>query len=69
MKDQKDGTITATKVTYTQIKDADGNTIDEGKQTPVDYNDGSDTTKPKSTPPSPTPTPRLCPFLVCRASL
>ena len=50
MKDQKDGTITATKVTYTQIKDADGNTIDEGKQTPVDYNDGSDTTKPKSTP-------------------
>lgn len=50
MKDQKDGTITATKVTYTQIKDADGNAIDEGKQTPVDYNDGSDTTKPKSTP-------------------
>lgn len=50
MTDQKDGTITATKVTYTQIKDADGNTIDEGKQTPVDYNDGSDTTKPKSTP-------------------
>ena len=25
-------------------------TIDEGKQTPVNYNDGSDTTKPKSTP-------------------
>lgn len=50
MTDQKDGTITATKVTYTQIKDADGNAIDEGKQTPVDYNDGSDTTKPKSTP-------------------
>lgn len=50
MKDQKDGTITATKVTYTQIKDADGKAIDEGKQTPVDYNDGSDTTKPKSTP-------------------
>lgn len=50
MTDQKDGTITATKVTYTQIKDADGNAIDEGKQTPVKYNDGSDTTKPKSTP-------------------
>ena len=50
MTDQKDGTITATKVTYTQIKDADGNAIDEGKQTPVNYNDGSDTTKPESTP-------------------
>lgn len=50
MTDQKDGTITATKVTYTQIKDADGNVIDEGKQTPVNYNDGSDTTKPESTP-------------------
>lgn len=50
MTDQKDGTITATKVTYAQIKDADGNAIDEGKQTPVNYNDGSDTTKPKSTP-------------------
>lgn len=47
MKDQKDGTITATKVTYTKIKDADGNSIDEG---PVNYNDGSDTTKPKSIP-------------------
>lgn len=50
MTDQKDGTITATKVTYTQIKDANGNAIDEGKQTTVDYNDGSDTTKPKSIP-------------------
>lgn len=50
MTDQKDGTITATKVTYTQIKDADGNAIDEGKQTLVNYNDGSDTTKPESTP-------------------
>ena len=50
MTDQKDGTIIATKVTYTQIKDADGNAIDEGKQTTVDYNDGSDTTKPKSIP-------------------
>lgn len=50
MTDQKDGTITATKVTYTQIKDADGNAIDEGKQTPVNYNDGSDTTKSKSIP-------------------
>ncbi len=47
MTDQKDGRITATKVTYTQIKDADGNPIDKG---PVNYNDGSDTTKPKSTP-------------------
>ncbi len=50
MTDQKDGTITATKVTYTQIKDADGNAIDEGKQTLVIYNDGSDTTKPESIP-------------------
>lgn len=50
MTDQKDGTITATKVTYTQIKDADGNAIDEGKQTTVDYNDGSDTSKPTSIP-------------------
>ena len=50
MTDQKDGTITATRVTYTQIKDADGNAIDEGKQNHVDYNDGSDTTKPKSIP-------------------
>lgn len=50
MTDQKNGTITATKVTYTQIKDADGNAIDEGRQTPVDYNDGSDTTKLKSIP-------------------
>lgn len=50
MTDQKNGEITATKVAYTQIKDADGNAIDEGKQTPVNYNDGSDTTKPKSTP-------------------
>lgn len=47
MTDQKDGTITATKVTYTQIKDVDGNAIDKG---PVVYNDGSDTTKPKSIP-------------------
>ena len=47
MTDQKDGRITATKVTYTQIKDADGNPIDKG---PVNYNDGSDTTEPKSTP-------------------
>lgn len=47
MTDQKDGTITATKVTYTQIKDVDGNAIDKG---PVVYNDGSDTAKPKSIP-------------------
>lgn len=50
MTDQKDGTITATKVTYTQTKDADGNPIDEAVQTPVNYNDGSDTSKPTSTP-------------------
>lgn len=50
MTDQKNGTITATRVTYTQVRDADGNAIDEGKQTLVDYNDGSDTTKPKSIP-------------------
>ena len=48
MTDQKDGRITATKVTYTQIKDADGKPIDEAA--PVEYNDGSDTTKPKSIP-------------------
>lgn len=50
MTDQKDGRITATKVTYTQIKDADGNPIDEAVQTPVKYNDGSDTSKPTSIP-------------------
>lgn len=50
MTDQKDGTITATRVTYTQTKDADGNPIDEAVQTPVIYNDGSDTSKPTSTP-------------------
>lgn len=48
MTDQKDGTITASKVTYTQIKDADGKPIDEAA--PVEYNDGSDATKPVSTP-------------------
>lgn len=48
MTDQKDGRITATKVTYTQIKDAGGKPIDEAA--PVEYNDGSDTTKPKSIP-------------------
>lgn len=47
MTDQKDGTIKATNVTYTQIQDADGKPINKG---PVNYNDGSDTTKPKSTP-------------------
>lgn len=50
MTDQKDGTITATNVTYTQTKDADGNPIDEAVQTPVNYNDGSDTSKPTSIP-------------------
>lgn len=48
MTDQKNGTITATKVTYTQIKDADGKPIDEAA--PVEYNDGSDATKPVSIP-------------------
>ena len=47
MTDQKDGKITATKVTYTKIKDAKGEPID--KTNPVDYNDGSDT-KPVSIP-------------------
>lgn len=37
-----------TKVTYTQIKDADGEPIDEAA--PVEYNDGSDATKPTSIP-------------------
>lgn len=37
MTDQKDGTITATKVTYTQIKDADGKKIDPNKQVPVNF--------------------------------
>lgn len=50
MTDQKDGTIAATNVTYTQTKDADGNHIDEAVQTPVKYNDGSDTSKPTSIP-------------------
>ncbi len=48
MTDQKDGKITATKVTYTKIKDAEGEPIDEA--VPVDYNDGSDNTKPVSIP-------------------
>ena len=48
MTDQKDGKITATKVTYTKIKDAEGKPIDETN--PVDYNDRSDTTKPVSIP-------------------
>ena len=50
MTDQKDGTIAATNVTYTQTKDVDGNPIDEAVQTPVKYNDGSDTSKPTSIP-------------------
>ena len=48
MMDQKNGKITATKVTYTQFKDAEGNPIDDAN--PVDYNDGSDTTKLVSIP-------------------
>lgn len=46
MTDQKDGSIVDTKVTYTQIKDADGKNIDSNKQVPVNF-DGS---KPESTP-------------------
>ena len=46
MTDQKDGSIVDTKVTYTQIKDADGKDIDSNKQVPVNF-DGS---KPESTP-------------------
>lgn len=48
MTDQTNGEITATKVTYTQIKDAKGERIE--KANPVNYNDGSDTSKPTSTP-------------------
>lgn len=43
-----DDTGITTKVTYTQIKDADGKRIDEAA--PVEYNDGSDATKPVSIP-------------------
>lgn len=48
MTDQTNGEITATKVTYTQIKDVEGVRIE--KANPVNYNDGSDNTKPVSTP-------------------
>ncbi|WP_373580200.1 Spy0128 family protein [Collinsella aerofaciens] len=46
MTDQKDGSIKATKVTYTKIKDAKGKDIDSDKQVAVNF-DGS---KPESTP-------------------
>lgn len=46
--------------TYKQIQDRDGKSVTNG--TTYDLTD-------ESTPPSPTPTPPLCPFLVCRASL
>lgn len=46
MTDQKNRSIVATKVTYTQIKDADGEKIDPNKQVPVNF----DGTKPASTP-------------------
>lgn len=46
MTDQKDSRIVPTKVTYTQIKDADGKEIDSNKQVPFDF----DGTKPDSTP-------------------
>lgn len=38
MTDQKNRSIVATKVTYTQIKDADGKKIDPNKQVPVKFN-------------------------------
>ncbi len=37
MTDQNDGKIKPTKVTYTQIKDADGKKIDPNKQVPVEF--------------------------------
>lgn len=43
MADQKNRSIVATKVTYTQIKDADGKKIDPNKQVPVNF----DSTKPE----------------------
>lgn len=46
MTDQKNRSIVATRVTYTQIKDADGEKIDPNKQVPVNF----DGTKPTSTP-------------------
>lgn len=46
MTDQKDRSIVATRVTYTQIKDADGEKIDPNKQVSVNF----DGTKPASTP-------------------
>lgn len=46
MTDQKNRSIVATRVTYTQIKDADGEKIDPNKQVSVNF----DGTKPESTP-------------------
>lgn len=46
MTDQKNRSIVATRVTYTQIKDADGEKIDPNKQVSVNF----DGTKPASTP-------------------
>lgn len=43
MTDQKDGTIKATTVTYTKIKDVDGKDIAEADQTPIEF----DNTKPE----------------------
>lgn len=43
MTDQKNGTIKATEVTYTKIKDVDGKDIAEADQTPIKF----DNTKPK----------------------
>ena len=37
MTDQKDGSIKAAKVTYTKIKDVDGNPIAEADQTPLEF--------------------------------
>ena len=48
MTDQKDGRITATKVTYTQIVDAKGNEIPENMRDPKQY--GEDTSAGQSLP-------------------
>lgn len=48
MTDQKDGRITATKVTYTQIVDAEGNEIPENERKPKQY--GEDANAGQSLP-------------------
>lgn len=64
--DQSDRTIKC-DVTYTKIVDAKGKEIPANKQDPCKY--ARMPTLAKAFPPSPTPTPLHCPFLVCRASL